>query len=130
MAARERRRTGGRRRSDLPKARWGGILAACGAGIVVAVVVQLWSAPVTVVVPSPVRKVVVPTATLERAQALRDQAEALTPTQVMLDERAQERWLPLLGELEQLQRGPETPRAVQVEVEATLAALSRAGIRR
>jgi len=74
-------------------------------------------------------RVLIPTATsLAQAQALRDQAEALTPTEVLLEEHARERWLPRLAELEQLGAAPDTAPALRAEVQATLAALRRAGI--
>lgn len=67
-------------------------------------------------------------ALLERAQAWRDAAEALTVAQVELDERAAERWMPRVAAIEQARRDPATPPQLHRELVATLAALERVGL--
>lgn len=79
--------------------------------------------------PASIEQVVVPEATLTQARSLRDQAEALTPTEVLLDEEAREHWLPLAAEFEQTLARPDTPAPLRRELEATLVALDRAGVR-
>lgn len=86
--------------------------------------------PSTIETPVEAPRVVAARESLADAQRLRDEAEALTPTQVMLDETAHEQWLPTLPQLEQLAGDPQTPPELRTEVEATLAALSEVGIRR
>lgn len=79
-------------------------------------------------VPTTLRQVLVPAHTMARARALRDEAEALTPTQVLLDERARERWLPLAAELERTLEREAPPEPLRGELQATLAALERTGV--
>lgn len=59
---------------------------------------------------------------------MRDEAEALTPAQVALDERAFEVWMPRIAVIEQTRDDPATPALVRAELDATVAALERAGV--
>jgi hypothetical protein len=59
---------------------------------------------------------------LRQAEALLDEASSLTPTEVILDERASERWLPQIADL---QRRAEDPWASAAEREALQACLRR-----
>jgi len=65
---------------------------------------------------------------LAQAQAMRDRAEALTPAEVALDERAHERWTPQIAAIEAARENPDTPAEIREELEATLLALARAGL--
>jgi hypothetical protein len=65
---------------------------------------------------------------LASVQALRDQAEALTPATVALDERAHELWMPRVANIELALADPATPDALRTELDATLAALERVGV--
>jgi len=65
---------------------------------------------------------------LAQAQAMRDRAEALTPAEVALDERAHERWTPQIAAIEAARENPDTPTEIREELEATLLALTRAGL--
>jgi len=96
-------------------------------GVLSAVAVQATREPQSV--PAPIEQVVVSADTLAQARSLRDEAEALTPTEVWLDEAVRERWLPLAADLERTLQHPDTPSALRRELEATLAALERAGVR-
>jgi hypothetical protein len=125
----DRRRAAGRRRSDLPRHRWRGLAVAGALGVASAIAVQATQERVPAGLPAPIEQVVVPEDTLMQARSLRDEAEALTPTEVLLDERAREHWLPLAGELERTLARPDTPAPLRREIEATLAALDRVGVR-
>lgn len=125
----DRRSAPGRRRTDLPKRRWPGLLvsALLGAATALAIQVQRHAEPPSAAAAVPV--IEMDTQTRERIQRLRDEAEALTPVGAWIDEEANERWLPLLPELERLAEAPDTPPRIREEVDATLAALSEVGIR-
>jgi hypothetical protein len=62
------------------------------------------------------------------AEALLEQARALTPTDVILSERAAERWLPLVGELRRRQHDPLAPPQEREALRATLERLSEIGL--
>lgn len=68
------------------------------------------------------------TAALEAARSLRDEAEALTPATVALDESELGRWLERAAAIEALLADASTPAAVRGELEAALAALVRLGV--
>lgn len=59
-------------------------------------------------------------------EALRDEAEALTPAS--LDERARERWTARVAAIERALADPATPESIREELVATLDALARAGL--
>lgn len=65
---------------------------------------------------------------LASVQALRDEAEALTPAAVALDERAHERWMPRVAKIELALADPTTPEQLRSELNATLLALERVGV--
>lgn len=65
---------------------------------------------------------------LEAARILRDEAEALTPTAVALDEAELGRWLERAAAIEATLADPSTPASIRRELEAALAALVRLGI--
>lgn len=67
-------------------------------------------------------------AVLEPIVRQRDDAESLTHAEVLLDERARERWLPVMPELRRQAEDPQQPMMVRMELQATLVALERAGI--
>jgi hypothetical protein len=67
---------------------------------------------------------------LAGVQALRDEAEALTPAGVGLDEQAHELWMPRVAKIELALADPDTPPAIRTELDATLAALERVGVLR
>jgi len=67
---------------------------------------------------------------LAGVQALRDEAEALTPASVALDERAHELWIPRVARIELALADPQTPAAIRTELDATLAALEQVGVLR
>lgn len=66
---------------------------------------------------------------LEAARGLRDEAEALTSAEVALDASLMDVWLPRLAELEAMIADPATPPAIRAELEATVEALARVGLR-
>jgi hypothetical protein len=119
----------GRRSGDLPRNRWIGLTLAGTLGVLSALAWQGFVRPEPGSIPATVRQVVVPAETMKRARALRDEAEALTPTEVLLDEHARERWLPLAAELERTLERERPVEPLRSELEATLAALQRAGVR-
>jgi len=61
-------------------------------------------------------------ATFSLAEAMLDEVNSLTPTEVLLDERASERWLPQIADL---QRRAEDPGTSPAEREALVAVLRR-----
>ncbi|PRP95480.1 hypothetical protein ENSA5_38310 [Enhygromyxa salina] len=65
---------------------------------------------------------------LAGVQALRDEAQALTPAQVELDEATHERWMPRVARIEQALDDPATPEAIRAELQATIAALECVGV--
>ena len=135
----ERRRNDGcRRRLPEPRWRqWPSIAAAAVLGVVAAVALQGWQADASVVSPAPVMEpievVPAPVAvrvpiSLTEAQALRDEAVALTPAGVAFDERAHTTWLPRIGRLEVAMADPGLSPEVREELAATLAALAKVGL--
>jgi hypothetical protein len=69
-----------------------------------------------------------PAQLLAAAEALRDEAEALTPAEVALDERAHERWMPRVAKIDAALADPATPAAIRRELEATITALEAVGV--
>ncbi|MCA9660302.1 MAG: hypothetical protein KC486_18310 [Myxococcales bacterium] len=67
-------------------------------------------------------------ASLRAARSLRDEAEALTPAEVALDERALELWLPRLATIDGLIDDATTPELVRVELVAARQALIDVGV--
>lgn len=65
---------------------------------------------------------------LAGVETMRDEAEALTPAGVALDERAHELWMPRVARIELALADPRTPAAIRTELDATLAALERVGV--
>jgi hypothetical protein len=59
---------------------------------------------------------------------IRDEAEALTPAGVALDEQAHELWMPRVSKIELALADPETPESIRRELDATLTALERVGV--
>ena len=78
--------------------------------------------------PGPIAERRVDPELLAGVERLRDEAEALTPAGVALDERAHEQWLPRVAEIELALADPDTPPAIRAELDATLAALAHAGV--
>lgn len=66
--------------------------------------------------------------TLAEAEALHDEAAALTPVGVALDERAQTSWLPRIGRLEAAVDDPRVDPEVREELQAALRALAAVGL--
>lgn len=129
---------GCRRRLPEPRWRqWPSIAAAAVLGVVAAVALQGWQADASEVVPAPVpvetevlpAVVVVRTPiSLSEAQALRDEAMALTPAGVAFDERAHTTWLPRIGRLQAAVAEPGLSPEIHEELTATLAALAKVGL--
>ena len=67
---------------------------------------------------------------LAGVQTIRDEAEALTPANVAIDERAHELWMPRVAKIELALADPQTPTAIREELDATLSALERVGVLR
>jgi hypothetical protein len=65
---------------------------------------------------------------LRRVEALRDEARALTVAEVVLDERAHERWMPRIAKIEEALDDPGTPDPIRIELLATIAALECVGV--
>lgn len=136
----ERRGHSGCRRRQLPEPRWRrwpSIAAAAALGVVTAFALQGLQADAYVIEsPAPAVGDDVPPAparvsiSLEEAQALHDEAAALTPAGVALDERAHAIWLPRIGRLEAAAREPGLPSELHAELTATLAALAEVGLGR
>jgi len=135
----ERRLNDGcRRRLPEPRWRqWPSIAAAAVLGVAAAVALQGWQADASEVSPAPIVgpiEVVRPPVTarvpilLTEAQALHDEAEALTPAGVAFDERAHSVWLPRIGRLEAAVADPELSPEIREELAATLAALANVGL--
>jgi hypothetical protein len=125
----DRRLNRGRRHNDLPNRRWPGLLVSAFLGATTALLVQVQRHEQPPPVAAVKAAVEVEPETRRRIEALRDEAEALTPMGAWIDERANERWLPLLPELERMADAPETPSTIRKDVDATLAALGEVGIR-
>lgn len=132
------RRQGQRR--QLPRSRWQqwpSLLAAAALGVAAAVLLQSFTGdtppPVMAAAPTPVAPLPpgpqqLPRFTAADAASLRDEAEALTPAAVALDEHAGLRWRPLRGELAAALVDPVTPDPVRSDLHATVAALERLGL--
>lgn len=139
----ERRQNNGcRRRLPEPRWRqWPSIAAAAVLGVIAAIGLQGLQAGASEVEPAvvesaepspvprsslsaPVRAPI----SLSEAQALQDEAAALTPAGVALDERAFALWLPRIGRLSAALADPGLPPETREELEATLAALARVGL--
>lgn len=136
----ERRTAEGCRRS-LPEPRWRqwpSMLAAAALGVVAAVALQGLQADASEVEPAranevsaelpPIVVTKAPPISLSEAQALRDEAAALTPAGVAFDESAHATWLPRIGHLEAAVADPGLSPEVREELMATLAALSDVGL--
>lgn len=135
--AERRANSGCRRRLPEPRWRqWPSITLAAVLGVatafglqalqgspVAAMPVVVAAAPVEVVEDLPVTRI-----GLAEAQALRDEACALTPAGVALDEQAHAVWLPRLAAMRAAAGDPRVPGEVQVELREALAALGRVGI--
>lgn len=135
----ERRASDGCRRRPLPEPRWRqwpsitlaavlGVATAFGLQVmqgspVAAAPVVVVAAPVEVVEDLPVTRI-----GLAEAQALRDEACALTPAGVALDEQAHAVWLPRLAAVRAAAADPRVSAEVQGELREALAALGRVGI--
>lgn len=130
------RRRGPRRRAELPEPTWRrvpGLLLAAALGVIAALSLERMTEPApepasAVAASSPASEPVVDPELLDRARALRDEAELLTLAEVTLDEQAHERWLPRLDAIEAARTDPRTPPAVREELDATVAALVRVGL--
>ncbi len=121
---------------DQPSATAAQLAAAALLGLAAALGIQMATHPIHASGANPVapgiaaqiRAECVDDAVLQPIVQLRDDAESLTHAEVLLDERARERWLPVMPELRRQAEDPEQPVVVRMELEATLAALERAGI--
>ncbi|WAS92865.1 hypothetical protein [Nannocystis punicea] len=135
----ERRVNQGCRRLPEPRWRqWPSILAAAVLGVVAAVALQGLQADASEVEPAPVEVAVAAPPvvasrapiSLSEAQALHDEAAALTPAGVAFDETAHATWLPQIGRLEAAAADPGLSPEIREELAATLAALSNVGLGR
>jgi hypothetical protein len=79
--------------------------------------------------PTLVQRVAAASLTPENARGLRDQAEALTPAGVELDETAHETWVPRLGLLERARDDASADPQARADARAALRALAAVGIR-
>lgn len=79
-------------------------------------------------VPAPPTAARVDPALLARAEALHDEARALTRAEVTLDERASERWMPRVAKIEQALDDPATPGPIRTELQGTIRALECVGL--
>ncbi|MFV8752420.1 hypothetical protein ACNOYE_17885 [Nannocystaceae bacterium ST9] len=140
------RRQGPRRKAELRRPLWQqpfAVLGAAALGVFAALYIDrvpgLRSDPAPVAaiapserpeapVPSPPPEPTIDPEQLAAAQALRDEAERLTLAAVTLDEAAHERWLPRIARIEALRADPETPKALRVELDATVEALTSVGL--
>lgn len=129
------RRLGPRRSAELPVPIWQralGLSLAIGLGIVVGLAIELDEAPIAsghVLEPTPHDQVAeVDPQALAAVQALHDEARALTKAEVALDERAHERWLPHIADIEVALEDPRTPAPIRAELIATIDALECVGV--
>lgn len=134
----ERRVNQGCRRLPEPRWRqWPSILAAAVLGVVAAVALQGLQADASVAEPAPlevtatappVGAVKTTPISLSEAQVLHDEAAALTPAGVALDETAHSTWLPRIGRLEAAVADPGLAPEIHAELSATLDALAQVGL--
>lgn len=133
----ERRQNDGcRRRLPEPRwRRWPSIAVAAVLGVGTAFALQALQADASGVMPTALPGEVAapapppgPAISLAEAQALHDEAAALTPAGVTLDERAHAVWLPRLAALTAAAGDPGVAPAIRDELQATLQALARVGI--
>jgi anti-sigma-K factor RskA len=124
------RRQGPRRSGDLPRPLWRrpiaiGLAVALGiaAGLALGSLRRTDSPSAARVVEARVDPQL-----LASVQALRDEAEALTPAAVALDEQAHELWMPRVAKIELALADPTTPDELRTELDATLSALERVGV--
>ncbi|NVB36615.1 hypothetical protein G6O69_02140 [Pseudenhygromyxa sp. WMMC2535] len=125
------RRSGPRRTAELPSAPWQrrvGVVLAAGLGVVAALMLGAPRSATELLLAGIPAAALVDPQELAAIQALRDEAEALTPAEVSLDERAAERWAPRVPMIELARDDPHTPEAIRVELDATVAALERVGL--
>lgn len=128
------RRQGPRRSGDLPRPIWRrpiaiGLAVALGIATGLALGLALESMRPSST-PASVRVVEaqVDPQLLVGVQALRDEAEALTPAAVTLDEQVHELWMPRVAKIELALADPTTPDELRNELDATLTALERVGV--
>lgn len=127
---------GSRRRLPEPRWRqWPSILAAAALGVVAAVALQGLRADASVAEPAPLEVAAPPAVmvkatpiSLSEAQVLHDEAAALTPAGVALDETAHSTWLPRIGRLEAAVADPGLAPEIRAELSATLDALTQVGL--
>ncbi len=135
----ERRAAGGCRRRPLPEPRWRrwpSITLAAVLGVATAFGLQAMQGgpvaalPVALAVPveAVTEDLPAPRIGLAEAQALRDEAAALTPAGVALDEQAVAEWLPRVAEIAAAVEDPRVPAEVREELREALEALERVGI--
>jgi hypothetical protein len=124
------RRQGPRRSGDLPRPVWHrpvavgiAIILGVATGLALGSMRESSSPELPVVVVAQVDPQL-----LAGVQALRDEAEALTPASVTLDEQAHDRWMPRVAKIEVALADPATPTVIRSELDATLAALERVGV--
>lgn len=125
------RRQGPRRSGDLPRPLWRRPIAlglAIALGIAAGLALgSLRSSELAIVHTAEAQ---VDPQLLAGVQAMRDEAEALTPAAVALDERAHELWMPRVAKIELALADPSTPDELRTELDATLSALERVGVLR
>jgi hypothetical protein len=124
------RRTGPRRAGDLPRPVWHrplGLVAAIALGVAAG----LWLGAVERGEPAsaePIGSRELDPDLLAGIERIRDEAEALTPAAVDLDEQTHEQWLPRVARIELALADPETPAQIRAELHATLRALEQVGV--
>ena len=125
------RRSGPRRSGDLARPWWHRSLAV-GLAITLGIVAGLALGSLRTVEPArpdaPIAEARVDPELLAGVLAVRDEAEALTPAGVALDERAHELWMPRVSQIELALADPTTPAAIRTQLDATLTALERVGV--